>query len=79
MGARALTAVVGFVASIALSVVLWVAFDFPFFFLFVPFVPFLFRRGGERDEPPVRACPDCGFTSRDPEVQFCPRDGSRLE
>jgi len=80
MAARTLTAVVGLVASLAISVVLWVVFDFPFFFLFVPFVPFLFRRGGEEvEDSRVRECPECGFRSRDPQVRFCPRDGSRLE
>ena len=80
MASRTLTAVVGLVASLALSVVLWVAFDVPLFLLFVPFVPFLFRRGGdEAGLPAGRECPECGFATRDPEVQFCPRDGTRLE
>jgi hypothetical protein len=47
------------------------------FFLFVPFVPFLFR--GARERPPVRECPVCGFRTRDPEYDYCPRDGHRLE
>jgi len=78
---RVATALAGLAASIVLSIVLWRAFGTPFFFLFVPFVPFLLR-GRETDgseTPPVRSCPDCGFQTRDPGFEFCPRDGARLE
>jgi hypothetical protein len=77
VGARTLTAVVGIAVSLAVSVAVWYYFDSLLLFLFVPFVPFLFRGRGER--PPVRECPVCGFRTRDPEVDYCPRDGTRLE
>ncbi len=76
VSARSRTALLGFLASLALSVVLWVVFGVPAFLVVVPFVPFLFRRG---QRPPVRECPVCGFQARDPEFEHCPRDGHRLE
>lgn len=79
VGSRTATAVVGLVASIAVSVAAWVYFDTLIAFLFVPFVPILLRRGRERDEPPVRECPTCGFSTRDPAFDYCPRDGSPLD
>lgn len=77
---RVLTAIVGLAASIVLSVVLWRAFGTPIFFLFVPFVPFLLRgrNSAEGSPPTLRACPDCGFETRDPRFEYCPRDGTRL-
>lgn len=80
VSSRVLTALAGLVASIVLSVVLWRVFGTPFFFLFVPFVPFLLRgRGDEEARPPVRSCPACGFETRDPRFDYCPRDGTRLD
>jgi hypothetical protein len=76
VSARSATAVVGLLASLGVSVVLWVAFDVPAFLVVVPFVPFLFRRG---ERPPVRECPVCGFRTRDRDHDYCPRDGHRLE
>jgi hypothetical protein len=76
VSARSATALVGLLLSLAASVVLWVAFDIPAFLVVVPFVPFLLRRG---ERPPVRECPVCGFRTRDPDHDFCPRDGHRLE
>jgi hypothetical protein len=76
VSARSTTALLGLVASLALSVVLWVVFGVPAFLAVVPFVPFVFRRG---DCSPVRECPVCGFRTRDPEFEHCPRDGHRLE
>jgi hypothetical protein len=65
-------------ASLLLSAVLWVVFDWPVLFLAVPFVPFLFwRRDGHRDAT-VRHCPACEFRTRDPDVRYCPRDGQQL-
>jgi hypothetical protein len=75
---RLATAAVGLLASLAVSVALWLYFDTFLFFLLVPFVPFLFGRG-ERAAPPVRECPVCGFRTRDEEFDYCPRDGHRLE
>lgn len=80
VGSRATTAIAGLAASVLVSVAAWYYFDTVLLFLLVPFVPFLLRRGtgnvGER--PPVRECPTCGFTTRDPEFEYCPRDGRRL-
>lgn len=78
VGSRLATALLGLVVSLGLSILLWQYFGSPIFFLFVPFVPFLFRRGTERETPPVRVCEDCGFQTRDPEFEYCPRDGNRL-
>jgi len=79
VSSRTATAAVGLLASLALSIALYAAFDTLLFFLVVPFVPFLFRGGDEPDRPPVRKCPVCGFRTRDPEYDYCPRDGHRLE
>lgn len=78
---RLLTAAAGLVASLAVSVLLWVYFDTLLFFLFVPFVPFLFRGFGddERQQPTPRECPQCGFQTLDEEYDYCPRDGRRLQ
>jgi hypothetical protein len=76
--ARVGTALVGLLVTLAASVALWVLFDVPFLFVAVPFVPFLFRRR-ESDRPAVRECPECGFRTRDPEFDYCPRDGEALE
>jgi hypothetical protein len=79
LSSRLATAAVGVAVSLAASVVLWQVFDFPLFFLAVPFVPFLFRsRSEEHSEPPVRECPDCGFRTRDAQFAYCPRDGTEL-
>lgn len=77
VGSRTATAVVGVVGSLAVSAVAWWYFNTLLLFLLVPFVPFLVHRRGET--PPTRTCPTCGFQSRDPSVNFCPRDGSGLE
>ena len=72
---RTLTAVVGLLGSVAVSIAVWVVFDVAAFFLIVPFVPILARRARR----PVRECPRCGFRTRDPRDEYCPRDGSELE
>ncbi|MFC7167681.1 hypothetical protein [Halospeciosus flavus] len=80
VSSRTATALVGLLASLAISVVAWVYFDTLFLFLFVPFIPFLLSRGGETPEqPPVRECPTCGFRTRDPNYDYCPRDGTELD
>ena len=63
--------------SLLISAVLWWQFNSLVFFLFVPFVPFLFR--GSREEPSARQCPTCGFRTRDRGYEYCPSDGTRLE
>jgi hypothetical protein len=80
VGARTLTALVGIAASIGASVLLYHYTGSLLFFLFVPFVPFLFgnRDDGSQTGPPVRECSRCDFRTRNPEFEYCPRDGSRL-
>ncbi|WP_423751148.1 hypothetical protein [Salinirarus marinus] len=79
VGSRTLTALLGFAVSLAASVAAWYYFDTLLVFLFVPFVPLLFRRGNEAEPPPVRECPTCGFTTRNPSYDYCPRDGTDLD
>lgn len=79
VSARLATAVVGVILSLLLSFVLWQVFDIALFFLAVPFVPFLFRSSRDRSEPETWVCRECGFHTRDPEFDYCPRDGTRLE
>lgn len=81
VSSRTATALAGLVLSLAISVLAWVYFDALFLFLFVPFIPFLLsRRGGEEAEkPPLRACPQCDFRTRDPNFDYCPRDGTELD
>ncbi|WP_276272897.1 hypothetical protein [Haloarcula litorea] len=79
IGSRTVTAAAGLLASLAVSAALWWYFDTLAVFLVVPFVPFLSRRlGGDEDRPPARECPECGFRTRSPEFDYCPRDGRRL-
>jgi hypothetical protein len=78
VAARTATAVAGLLASVAVSIGLWWYFDTLFVFLFLPFVPFLFR-SRETDRHRVRECPVCGFETRNDEFDYCPRDGHRLE
>ena len=82
--ARVGTAVVGILASLAVTLALWVVLDTAAVFLVVPFVPFLFRAGDDEPSsrggrPGRRRCPRCGFETADEADKFCPRDGSRLE
>ncbi|MDH5019822.1 hypothetical protein [Halobacterium rubrum] len=85
VSSRLATAAVGVVVSLAVSIVLWQVFDVALFLLAVPFVPFLFRRAGGDSEdaasrrPTERTCPECGFSTRNPEFAHCPRDGTELE
>jgi hypothetical protein len=79
---RTATALVVGIASIAVSVLLYAYTGSLVFFLFLPFVPFLFsnREDDRRPEQrPVFECPRCGFRTRNPEFEYCPRDGSRLD
>jgi hypothetical protein len=76
MDSRWLTALVGLVASLAISVYAWIYFDTFLFFLLIPFVPLLFTR---RSRPETKRCPRCGFETAETEFEYCPRDGARLE
>ncbi|WP_101295571.1 hypothetical protein [Halegenticoccus soli] len=71
-----LTALVGIAVSLLVSYLVWAYFDTLALFLFVPFVPFLFR--SRRSSVPVRRCPVCGFRTANPEFTHCPRDGTEL-
>lgn len=74
MDTRWLTALVGLLASFAISVLAWQYFDTFLFFLLVPFVPVLFGRRSA-----TRRCPQCGFETADEGFEYCPRDGTPLE
>ncbi len=76
-GSRTAIAVVGLIGSLLISVLLWWYFDSFVFFLFVPFVPFLFR--GSKSEEPLYYCPSCGFQTKNTAYGYCPRDGTKLE
>ncbi|XVH30526.1 hypothetical protein ACNS7O_08950 [Haloferacaceae archaeon DSL9] len=81
IGGRFVTALVGLVFGLALSVAAWYYFDTLAVFLFLPFVPIFFRspRGPSASATIARRdCPACDFSSRDPKVAYCPRDGHRL-
>jgi hypothetical protein len=77
VGSRTATAVAGLVVSLAVSVAVWYYFDTFVALLLLPFVPLLWRRGD--DAPPIRECPACGFSTRDPGFDYCPRDGTSLD
>lgn len=79
---RTLTAIIGLIASIVFSLVVYWQYDTLLVLLVVPFLPLLFRRGAEAESERAaqpRECPECGFRTTDPEFTHCPRDGSRLE
>ena len=81
VGSRTATALVIGTASIAVSVLLYIYTGSLLFFLFVPFIPLLFRsRTEERtaQTEPQLECSRCEFSTRNPEFEYCPRDGSRL-
>jgi hypothetical protein len=82
VSSRTATAVAGLLGSLALTAALWWYFDSLFVFLFLPFIPFLFRgrdSDGDSGRPPARECPVCGFRTRNDDFDYCPRDGHRLE
>ena len=78
VGSRTATAAVGVVLSLLVSVGAWLYFDTLLLFLVVPFVPFLLRRR-RAPEASRRPCPECGFSTADPDFTHCPYDGTRLE
>lgn len=80
VGSRTATAAVFLVGSLLASLALWVYFDTVLFFLFIPFLPFLFRGLGksEESEQRVKSCSQCGFQTVSDEYEYCPRDGRRL-
>ncbi|WP_345781423.1 hypothetical protein [Natrononativus amylolyticus] len=72
------TALVGLLVGLTVSVAAWVYFGTVLFFLFLPFVPFLFRSRETGGDAPFRRCPTCGFETRTPDYEYCPRDGAHL-
>jgi len=78
VGSRTVTAAVGLVVSLLVSVGAWYYFDTFVAFLLLPFVPLLWRSDRDDGAPPVRECPTCGFSTRDPGFDYCPRDGTPL-
>jgi len=77
---RAATALVGLLASLAVSVLVYRYTGQLLVFLVVPFVPLLFRGLGDGGPAPDhRSCPACGYATSDPETRFCPRDGTELD
>ncbi|MXR19427.1 hypothetical protein [Halobacterium bonnevillei] len=78
VSSRVATAAAGVLASLLVSVVVWKVFGVGLFFLAVPFVPLLFRERSSDSEPTVHECPECGFRTRTPDFEYCPRDGTRL-
>jgi hypothetical protein len=87
VASRTATALAGVLLSLAVSAALWYYTGTLLFFLLVPFVPFLFpasggdgtRRPTAADRPTAVECPTCGYRTTDPEHDYCPRDGTRLE
>lgn len=80
VSSRTATAAVGVAGSVLVSVLLWWYFDTFVFFLFLPFVPYLFRRSRrETATESLRVCPACDFRTTDDSYDYCPRDGTRLE
>lgn len=82
VGSRTWTAMVGLVASLVVSVGLWFVFDTLLVFLFLPFVPFLFRGGGvllDSGQSSAKACRVCGYRTTGHDHEYCPRDGHLLE
>ncbi len=65
-----------FIGSIALTIVLISRFHVPFLFVFLPIVPFLFRR--RRHAPLVKRCTSCAWYTSDPRYRYCPCDGTPL-
>lgn len=78
VSSRVATAAAGVLVSLLLSVGVWKVYGVGLFFLAVPFVPLLFRGRSSESEPTVHECPECGFRTRNPEFEYCPRDGTRL-
>jgi hypothetical protein len=64
--------------SVGLTLLGWLVFDTAFFalFLFLPFLPILFRR--RRVAEPAKRCPECGWSTTAADLNYCPRDGERL-
>lgn len=73
---RTLTALAGLVIGLAVSAAVWYFLDSVLLFLFLPFVPVWWWR--QTPDRPLKRCSTCGFQAREPEVAYCPRDGTRL-
>lgn len=75
-GSRSISALAGLGLGLAVSAAVWYFFDTVLLFVFLPFIPIWFWR--QSPDRPLKECPTCDFTARDPTVAYCPRDGSRL-
>ncbi len=75
MRADTALALAAFIGSLALTIVLIVLFHVPLLFVFLPIVPFLFRR---RRAPLVKRCVSRPWSTSDPRYQYCPCDGTPL-
>ncbi|ELY38441.1 hypothetical protein C496_17502 [Natronorubrum tibetense GA33] len=81
---RTTTATVGLLCGLAVSVAAWVYFETILFFLFLPFVPFVFgwgRSNGTAERSRRRTtkrCPACSFRTTKASFEYCPQDGRRL-
>ncbi|MFQ3320508.1 MAG: hypothetical protein ACI8UR_001210 [Natronomonas sp.] len=80
VGSRTATALAGLIGSVLVSALIYYYTGSLLFFLFVPFVPFLFGAGESETTPerPLKTCPRCDFETRSEEFDYCPRDGSPL-
>jgi len=70
--------VASLVVSLGLTLLGWLVFDLPLFalFLFLPFLPILFR--GRAPPAARKRCPRCGWSTDLGELNYCPRDGEPL-
>lgn len=74
---RTIIALLGLTVSVILTIGIWVFLDAAILLLFLPFIPLLGWRYRERGQQ--KSCSVCGFETREPDVLYCPRDGTRLE
>lgn len=70
-----------FLVFLAGSILLSVLFNQLFLLLILPFIPFVFRWSKKQsapEAPHLRTCPRCGWSTANPDENFCPRDQSAL-
>ncbi|MFB6111487.1 MAG: hypothetical protein ABEJ35_03015 [Halobacteriaceae archaeon] len=77
--ARTSTALAGLLLSLLITAALSWYFESLVFLFVLPFLPLLGWRKTADDEPARRTCPACGFSTRDPDHRYCPRDGTELQ
>lgn len=79
MDTRVLIAVGGLAVGLAISVAAWVLWETLLLFVLLPFIPLFALRGTRSTTDETHVCPACGFQTTNPEFDYCPRDGHRLE